>query len=46
MKSYSVWVGGSEINDHYLSFEEAQYLLGYWIGQGYDDVVIEEVVSV
>ncbi len=40
---WTVWVGGSEVNSEYLSQEKANYLAGYWIGRGYDDVVIEEV---
>jgi len=42
---YSVWVGGSEINDHLLDKEQANYLAGYWIGQGYDDVQIERIAQ-
>ena len=41
--NWTVWVGGGEINSHYLSREKANYLAGYWIGKGYDDVVVEEV---
>ena len=40
---WTVWVGGSEVNSNYLSQEKANYLAGYWIGKGYDNVVIEEV---
>jgi len=43
MKQYTVWVGGGEVSDTYLDQEQANYLAGYWIGQGYDDVVIEVV---
>ena len=43
---WTVWVGGSEVNSEYLSLDKANYLAGYWIGRGYDDVVIEEVASV
>ena len=41
--SWTVWVGGSEINSEYLSQERANYVAGYWIGRGYDDVVVGEV---
>jgi hypothetical protein len=44
--NWTVWVGGSEVNSNYLSQEEANYLAGYWIGRGYDDVKIEKVVNV
>lgn len=40
-KSYSVWVGGTEINDHYLTREEAADLAQEYIDQDYDDVRIE-----
>ncbi len=43
--NWTVWVGGIEVNDHYLSKEKANYLAGYWIGRGYNDVRIEEVAS-
>ena len=40
---YTVWVGGGEINSDLLNYEQANYLAGYWIGRGYDDVRVEEV---
>ena len=43
MDKWTVWVGGSEVNSEYLSQEKANYLAGYWIGRGYDDVVMEEI---
>lgn len=43
MDNWTVWVGGSEVNSDYLSQEKANYLAGYWIGRGYDDVKIERV---
>ena len=43
MNNWTVWVGGGEINDYLLTREQAYYLAGYWIGQGYDDVVVERV---
>lgn len=39
-KTYSVFVGGSEINAHYLSHDEAIDLAEYWVSKGYDDVVV------
>jgi hypothetical protein len=41
--SWTVWVGGSEVNSEYLSQERANYAAGYWIGRGYDDVIVEEI---
>jgi hypothetical protein len=43
MNKWTVWVGGGEINDYLLTYEQANYLAGYWIGRGYDNVVVEEV---
>ena len=42
MNKWTVWVGGSEVNSHLLTYDEANYIKGYWIGQGYDDVVLEK----
>ena len=42
-KHYSVWVGGSEVNDYYLSREDAISLANEYRDNGYDDVVIEKV---
>lgn len=43
MDKWTVWVGGGEINDYLLTYEQANYLAGYWIGRGYDDVAVEKV---
>ena len=37
---YSVWVGASEVNDYYLSLEDAIELAQEYKDDGYDDVVI------
>jgi len=39
-KIYSVWVGGSEVNDVYLTKAEAEELADTYKEDGYDDVVI------
>ncbi len=39
--TYTVWVGGVEVNDHLLSKENAEALAKHWIEQGYDDVQID-----
>jgi hypothetical protein len=41
---YSVWVGGSEVNDHYLTKEEADRLAQVYKQDGYTDVQIEEII--
>lgn len=37
---YSVWVGGVEVNDYYLSRSAAADLAEYYSNNGYDDVYI------
>jgi len=39
--SWTVWVGGSEMNTNLLTYEQANELAGYWIGNGYKDVAIQ-----
>jgi hypothetical protein len=38
--SWSVWVGGGEVNDYYLSETQAQNMAQAWKDQGYDEVVV------
>lgn len=38
---YSVWVGGGEVNDHYITdYRTAQELADEYLSEGYDDVEI------
>ena len=41
--SWTVWVGGSEINSHLLTQGKAISLANEWFNRGYDDVVVKEV---
>ncbi len=41
--TYSVWVGGSEVNAYYLSRESAERIAKAWQDSGYDDAAVEEV---
>jgi len=43
MEKYVVWVGGSEVNDYYLTKADAERLADEYRGDGYDDVVIEKI---
>ena len=43
MKSYSVWVGGGEVNPGYLKEEDAERIANAWRSMGYEDVIVEEV---
>jgi len=38
---YSVWVGGTEVNNYYLSLYEAQKLAKEYEQDGYQDVKIQ-----
>jgi len=40
IKKYSVWVGGTEVNDYYLSKKQASALAQVYINNNYDDVAI------
>jgi len=44
-KTYTVWVGGTEVNDYYLTMEQAKNLAYEWEIDGYDDVVIENIAT-
>ena len=37
---YSVYVGGTEVSDYYMSKEDAEYQAFLWREDGYDDVEI------
>jgi hypothetical protein len=43
VKNYSVWVGGIEVNDNYLSKYEAADLAEYYSNDGYTDVFITKM---
>jgi len=45
-ESYSVWVGGGEINGYPLTLDKAEELAYEWRNKGYDDVVIEHFTLV
>lgn len=40
---YTVWVGGVEVNDFYLTKEAAATIAEEYSNDGYDDVVIEMI---
>lgn len=42
MAVYSVWCGGSEVNDYYLTKKQAERLAFEYERDGYDDVVIRK----
>lgn len=44
-RRYTVWVGGTEVNDHYLTLEEAKKLEQEYKDKGHDDALIDEKVG-
>jgi hypothetical protein len=41
VKKYTVWVGGTEITDSFVTYTVAKLLLNNFTNQGYSDVVIQ-----
>ena len=41
-KNWTVWVDGTEVNDYYLTKEQAEILAAEWADDGYEPI-IEEV---
>ena len=37
---YSIFVGGIEVNDFYVSLQKANRVAMYWLKKGYNDVKI------
>lgn len=42
---FTVWVGGGEWNDHYLTGQEVVALVANLAQQGYEDIAIEKVLN-
>ena len=40
-QQYSVWVGGVEVNDYYLTQEMAETIAELFNAEGYSDVIVE-----
>ena len=38
---YTVWVGGTEVNDNWLTYDEAKVLYDKFKAQGYDDIQLD-----
>jgi hypothetical protein len=43
VSKYTVWVGGGEVNDYYLTEAEANDIAQEWKDKGYDEVVVERI---
>ena len=42
LKKYTVWVGGTEVTDFFVTYSIAKELLKQWQALGYDDVAIQQ----
>ena len=42
IKKYTVWVGGTEVTEHFVTYTTAKNILDNYTGQGYNDVNIQE----
>ena len=42
-KEFTVWVGGTEVNDYYLTKVDALALSDDYLNDGYDDVIVENI---
>lgn len=42
MNKYTVWVGGVEVNQYYITKNEAEKLAAIYRAEGYEDVYIEK----
>lgn len=45
MGKWTVWVGGSEVNQNLLTYNQAREIAKSWKDKGYDDVKLEEVLE-
>ena len=43
--TWTVWVGGSEVNDRPLTYQQARDIAKAWRSKGYDDVKMERVLE-
>jgi len=41
-KTFTVWVGGTEVNDNLLTKEEADELAQEYIDDDYEDVIVDD----
>jgi hypothetical protein len=43
MRTYTVWVGGSEMNSNLLTKGQAVSIANDWFNRGYNDVQVQEI---
>ena len=42
-EQYTVWVGGTEVNDYYITKDDAKALANVFIDRGYNDVCVFKI---
>tara|TARA_B110000037_G_scaffold139980_1_gene158313 strand:- start:310 stop:477 length:168 start_codon:yes stop_codon:yes gene_type:complete len=43
---FTVWVGGTEVNNDYVYYDEAKRLYDYYKEKGYIDVIVKQICVV
>jgi hypothetical protein len=46
MKIYTVWVGGIEVTDYLVNYQQANEILKRYLDDGYTDIKIEKIEEV
>ena len=41
IKKYTVWVGGTEVTNNFITYTKAKEVYNTFLERGYDDVIIE-----
>ena len=41
-KKYTVWVGGTEVTEHFVKYTKAKNILDNYKAMGYTDAIIQE----
>lgn len=42
-KTWTVWVGGGEVNAYLVTLEEARQIAQHWSDKGYEDTYIDNI---
>jgi len=41
IKKYTVWVGGTEVTNNFITYTKAKEVYNAFLERGYDDIIIE-----
>ena len=41
IKKYTVWVGGTEVTNNFITYAKAKEVYNNFLERGYDDIIIE-----